>query len=124
MKIPFSAWIKYHGEGLGIVITFGASIAMLLIVAALFFFPGPSSKETGVVTGFGMRESETGSYRVMHISFGRFSDTVRARSHLDCRVGDTVTVSRTKYWWGYLHNLGLAQAKPCARPQTPAPFRN
>ncbi|MNT54834.1 hypothetical protein D3C72_1920220 [compost metagenome] len=120
MKLSLKAWISYHAEPLGVAVSFAFGAATILTVFALIIPTGPSARETGIVTGFGLRESETGSYRVMHIAVGSAKDTITAPSHLDCRVGDSVEVTRVKQWWGYRHAIGVAETKPCSRPS----FRN
>ena len=115
--ISIRAWLEYHRESLvGFGIMGGIAILGALLVAILLIPNGPSSRETGIVTGFGMREAEEGSYRVMTVRIGATLDTVRAPSHLDCRVGDRVTLGRVPHWWGSRRGIPLANSKACTRP--------
>ena len=115
--VPTRAWLAYHRDSL---VGFGilAAIAVLgaVVVAILLIPNGPSSREIGIVTGFGMREAEEGSYRVMTVRIGDTLDTVRAPSHLDCRVGDRVTLGRVPHWWGSSRGIALTNTKACTRP--------
>ena len=120
-RVPFRAWARYHLDSLGVGVAAGVSLLLIAIVAVFLVPSGHSTGHAGVVTGFGSRESETGSRRVMHILVDGVPDTIRARSHLDCRRGDIVRIKRTPHWWGATQSVSLADTKPCYRPP---PFRH
>tara|TARA_R110002012_G_scaffold262978_4_gene445439 strand:- start:29889 stop:30284 length:396 start_codon:yes stop_codon:yes gene_type:complete len=115
--VPTRVWLTYHRDtlvGLGIMAGFAALAA---IVGAILLIPnGPTSREVGVVTGFGMRETEEGSYRVMSVRIGDTVDRVRAPARPDCRVGDRVTLSRVPHWWGSTRGIARSNGKACSRP--------
>ncbi len=115
--VPARVWLTYHRDtlvGLGIMAAFAVLVA---VVGAILLIPnGPNSRELGVVTGFGMRETEEGSYRVMTVRIGDTVDRVRAPTRLDCRIGDRVTLSRIPHWWGSTRSIAGCNGKACTRP--------
>ena len=116
-KMPAWLWLRYHRDTLvGFAWMSGGVVVLAVVIAILLILRGPATLEEGTVTGFSFRESDTGSKRVMTIRLRDGQATIRVRSHLDCRIGDTVKVTRVRYLWGFGHGIRVGDAAPCTRP--------
>jgi hypothetical protein len=112
-----TVWLQLHSDAMGAIVRIGSFATVAAIVmAAIFLPPARASTVEGIVTGFGFRETDQGSYRVMHVETAAKTYTVRAPNHLDCRVGDRTPLSLTRHWWGTV----AGARRLCQHP----PFRN
>lgn len=113
-------WLQLHRDDLVATSILAAFVGLVAVVGVAIFIPSDKpSTIPGVVTGFGMRQTEEGSYRVMTVRTDDGIYTVRAPVRFDCRIGDQTKLRRSHHWWGKLAGLGLANSQPCARPPLP-----
>lgn len=104
-------WWSFNGrDARGCLLTLGVTSLVLLAVLILLWPFGNSTTSTGKVVGFGMRETEEGSYQVAYV----VTDGVRGRVRLypsdGCAIGDEVDVRiRARPW-------GKSVARDLARP--------
>lgn len=108
-------WLFLQQEWLGLAA--GGMVAMLITAClATFLIPaGPGETVHGTVTGFGMRERDGGSYRVMAVQTSDRLVTVRVSIARGCEIGDAVTIRRLPHWWGTSHRLPLGDPHPCQK---------
>ena len=93
-------WISNGANAGGCLLTLGVTALILLFVLIVLWPFGNSTSASGQVTGFGMRETEQGSYRAAYV----MADGVRGRVRLyptdKCAVGDIVDVRLVSRPWG------------------------
>jgi len=78
---------------------------------------GPPERVDGVVSNFGMAETDQGSYRVMVVQTADGRVTVRAPVRRDCRVGDRAVLNRAPIRLGAHYSVKSchAAADPTSR---------
>ena len=89
-------WIAERAAALGLLIA-----AILFVGLAFLAFPSePASPVYGRVTGFGLSESDTGSYprAVVQLSNGSVSVNI-SRAHT-CYVGAAIKLRCQRHLWG------------------------
>ena len=109
-------WMLLPKDDLRGLLIGGGLVIGTAAVAAAILIPIEQSRVEGVVTGFGLRETEQGSYHVITVQTADGAYTVRARGHHDCRAGDQITLSQGRHWWGKSAGVGLADRDLCRRP--------
>lgn len=112
-KIRF--FVRWNGEAIGLMVVFSVSVIAALVIAGLVYSDDEGQDVIGTVTGFGMREDYTGSYRVMNVETGQSRDTISAPYYLNCRVGDEIKLTRIRHWWGHRHLPRSGDGDMCSK---------
>ncbi|MES2340200.1 MAG: hypothetical protein V4597_00855 [Pseudomonadota bacterium] len=101
-------WLAQHQGGIGVAL--GALILLILAAVALPRM-GPNVELEGRVTGFGVGETEEGTYPVAHIQVADRQITVRLSGGHGCNLGDRIRVGQGRRVWGPSYGVGT---RPCA----------
>lgn len=106
-------WLANGENSVGCLMTLTLSLALLAVVAVVLWPSGRAVSVTGQVVGFGMRETEQGSYQVAYVVSGPVRDRVRLYPTDRCSVGDNITLRVIPHWWG--DSLAVVRdGQPCS----------
>lgn len=100
-------WLSQHQGGIGVALG-----AVILVALAAVVLPrmAPNVERVGRVTGFGVGETEEGSYPVAHIQLSNRQVTVRLSGGHGCHLGDRIRVKEGRQVWGASYGVG---PRPC-----------
>lgn len=113
-------WFDNGPSATGCLLTLGSTSLMLLAVL-IFLWPfGRSTIATGQVVGFGMRETDEGSYQVAYILADGVRNPVRLYPSDRCAVGDEADVRVVARLWG--KSVSRAVAGQLCPPQAGGPL--
>ena len=99
--------------GLGLALLF--SIFAAIVGVAILMPSGPSEPMIGVVTAFGVQETDLGSRGIMTIRSGDAFYSVRTPARANCRKGDPIQFDRAPHWWGYTAGVSEFRRPICVR---------
>ena len=83
-------WLGNGTEVGGCLLTLAVTLLTLAVVLVIIWPGGREKAVIGEVVGFGMRETERGSYRVAYVVADGVQDRVRLYPSDSCAVGDKV----------------------------------
>ena len=93
-------WLSNGADAGGCLLTLGVT-SLILLAALIILWPfGTTTTATGELVGFGMRETEEGSYRVAYVIADGVRDRVRLYPSDRCAVGARVAVRVVARPWG------------------------
>lgn len=104
--------IIQHQNAVGLLA--GAVIITLIGLAAFAFFSpvGPRTAVTGSVHAFRFRETDTGSETIAIVDLSdQQTISVAIPQNLDCRVGDRITLAKTRTRSGQMFAAGRARCE-------------
>jgi hypothetical protein len=93
-------WLGNGTDAGGCLLTLAVTLLILAVVLVIIWPSGREKAVTGEVVGFGMRETERGSYRVAYVVADGVRDRVRLYPSDRCALGDKVSVRVVPRWWG------------------------
>jgi len=114
VRHQFALWWALHRERTLVAAGLAVAAGVALLLAMLVGWTRGGEMITGRVVGFGLHESDTGTFPVAIVQLGNASMTiVLGRSH-NCRIGDAITVRK--------RSTGLLShyERPCRPPGAPA----
>lgn len=94
-------WWSFNGsEAAGCLVTLGMTSLLLLAVLIVLWPFGATTAATGNIVGFGLRETEQGSYPVAYVVADGLQGRVRLYPSDRCAIGDKVDLRIRARPWG------------------------
>lgn len=102
-------WWLFNGDNVGGCLQTLGLTSLIVLVAIIILWPfGKIIPATGKLVGFGMRETEEGSYRLAYVVAEGVRGRVRLYPSDCCAVGDDVNVVLVARPWGRSVGRGMA----------------